>query len=195
MQEAAHPFSAWESFYVIVGSSGAALTGLQFVVIALTTELRRRRTTDQFDAFATPTVVHFCAALVISCILSAPWQELSNAGLLIGAIGAAGLIYTGLVVRRVKRQTIYAPVLEDWVFHTALPFLAYAAVLSGAITLAHHTVDALFGVASASILLLLVGIHNAWDTVTYLAAENGDGAVAEKQSGDARGASDESQAK
>ena len=26
--------SAWEAFYVIVGSSAAALTGLQFVVIA-----------------------------------------------------------------------------------------------------------------------------------------------------------------
>ena len=38
MQEPTSPIAAWESFYVIVGSSGAALTGLQFVVIALTTE-------------------------------------------------------------------------------------------------------------------------------------------------------------
>jgi hypothetical protein len=29
----------WESFYVIVGSSSAALTGLQFVVIALVADL------------------------------------------------------------------------------------------------------------------------------------------------------------
>ena len=32
--------SAWESFYVIVGSSGGALIGLQFVVITLTAERR-----------------------------------------------------------------------------------------------------------------------------------------------------------
>jgi len=32
------PIVAWESFYVIVGSSGAALTGLQFVVMALVAE-------------------------------------------------------------------------------------------------------------------------------------------------------------
>ncbi|SRR6266851_5054040 len=45
MQEAARlPLAAWESFYVIVGSSGAALTGLQFVVIALIAESRRRST-------------------------------------------------------------------------------------------------------------------------------------------------------
>lgn len=41
MEEAVRsPLVAWESFYVIVGSSGAALTGLQFVVIALIAESR-----------------------------------------------------------------------------------------------------------------------------------------------------------
>jgi hypothetical protein len=44
MEEARSPLVAWESFYVIVGSSGAALTGLQFVVIALIAEVRKRST-------------------------------------------------------------------------------------------------------------------------------------------------------
>jgi hypothetical protein len=42
MEEARSPLVAWESFYVIVGSSGAALTGLQFIVIALIAESRAR---------------------------------------------------------------------------------------------------------------------------------------------------------
>lgn len=171
MVEASNPLSAWESFYVIVGSSGAALTGLQFVAIALITELRSRRTAVQFEAFATPTVVHFCAALLISSILSAPWAELSSAAIPIAITGAGGLVYTALVVRRVKSQTIYAMVFEDWLFHTALPLLAYAMVLSAAVTLVNHTADALFGVASASLLLLFIGIHNAWDSVTYIATQ------------------------
>ena len=179
MQEPSNPISAWESFYVIVGSSGAALTGLQFVVIALTTEVRKRRSTAQFDAFGTPTVVHFCAALFISAILSAPWRELSSAALAIGVTGAFGLVYTTVVVRRVSKQTIYALVFEDWLFHTALPFLAYATLLSAALTVVHHTDDALFGVASASILLLFVGIHNAWDSVTFIAAMPEDADVPE----------------
>jgi hypothetical protein len=169
MLEAPNPFAAWESFYVIVGSSGAALTGLQFVAVALITELRTRRTTETFDAFATPTVVHFCAALLISSILSAPWQKVSSAAIPMAITGAGGLVYTALVVRRVRSQTLYAMVFEDWLFHTALPFLAYATVLSGGITLVGHTVDALFGIASASILLLFIGIHNAWDSVTFVA--------------------------
>ena len=73
MHEAAtSPLAACESFYVIVGSSAAALTGLQFVVIALVAEIRRRSTTGQIDAFDTPTIVHFAAALLVSSILSAP---------------------------------------------------------------------------------------------------------------------------
>jgi hypothetical protein len=181
MQEPTSLISAWESFYVIVGSSGAALTGLQFVVIALTTEVRQRRTTAQFDAFGTPTVVHFCAALFLSAILSAPWRELSSAALAIGITGAFGLVYTAVVVRRVRTQTVYALVFEDWLFHTGLPFLAYALLLSAALTLVHHTEDALFGVASASILLLFIGIHNAWDSVTFIAAVPEDVQIAEAQ--------------
>jgi hypothetical protein len=186
MQEPTNPFAAWESFYVIVGSSGAALTGLQFVVIALITELRKLRTTETFEAFATPTIVHFCAALLISSILSAPWHALSSAAIPLAITGAGGLLYTALVVRRVRRQTLYTPVFEDWLFHTALPFLAYATVLSAALTLVNHTVDALFGVASASILLLFIGIHNAWDSVTFIATQKGDGDTQEPGETDAK---------
>lgn len=175
MQEVTSPFSAWESFYVIVGSSGGALTGLQFVVIALMTELRKKRSSDQIDAFATPTIVHFCAALLISAILSAPWSEISSAAVAVGVVGGAGLPYSAVVGRRVRNQKGYDPVFEDWLFHTALPFLAYATMLSGALTLVHHTVDALFGIGSASVLLLFIGIHNAWDTVTFIAtSKEGD---------------------
>jgi hypothetical protein len=194
MQEATNPISAWESFYVIVGSSGAALTGLQFVVIALTTELRRRRSTAQFDAFGTPTIVHFCAALLISAILSAPWRELWSVAVAIGITGALGLLYMAVVMRRVRSQTLYALVFEDWLFHTALPFLAYATVLSAGLTLVHHTDDALFGVGSASILLLFIGIHNAWDSVTYISTMPEDGDTAFTDATEAGGAAEESQA-
>jgi len=169
------PFSAWENFYVIVGSSGAALTGLQFVVIALVTELQRKRSTDQIDAFATPSIVLFCAVLLLSAILSAPWHAIA-----VGITGGAGVVYTALVVRRVTHQTGYVLVFEDWLFHTGLPFVAYLTVLAASLTLVSHTVDAEFGLASASLLLLFVGIHNAWDTVTYIATDQSDAGVEEK---------------
>ncbi|HZS29133.1 MAG TPA: hypothetical protein VFB76_18040 [Candidatus Angelobacter sp.] len=66
------PLAAWENFYVIVGSSAGALTGLQFVVIALIAEGRTPGSMREIRAFGSPTIVHFCASLLISAILSSP---------------------------------------------------------------------------------------------------------------------------
>ena len=172
MGEAAlSPLAGWESFYVIIGSSAAALTGLQFVVIALVAEARARSTTREIDAFGTPTVVHFCAVLLVSAILSAPWRALSSVGFVLGACGIAGVVYAAIVVRRARRQTGYTPVLEDWIWHAALPLLAYAALCVAAVALARHPVSALFSIGATALLLLFIGIHNAWDAVTYITVE------------------------
>ena len=110
------PIDGWESFYVIVGSSGAALTGLQFVVIALVADARERSTnietnTDTIDAFGTPNVVHFSAVLLIAAILSAPWRSLASAAAAVGACRCVGLVYAVIVIRRARLQTGYKPVL------------------------------------------------------------------------------------
>jgi hypothetical protein len=60
-------------------------------------------------------------------------------------------------------------VAEDWIWHTILPALSYAAlVVAGAIAF-RHAVPALFVVASVALLLLYIGIHNAWDAAVWLA--------------------------
>jgi hypothetical protein len=169
----ASPLAAWETFYVIVGSSGAALTGLQFVVIALVAETRRRSSMKEIDAFGTPTIVHFCAALLVSAILTAPWRAIGSASVAVGICGAVGVVYGGLVLRRARRQTGYQPVFEDWLWHTALPLIAYAALFGAAIALRRHSHASLFIIAAAVVLLLFIGIHNAWDTVTYIALDAG----------------------
>src|SRR6266498_2323411 len=51
---AVSPFAAWESFYVIVGSSAAALTGLQFVVVVLGAEVNALTDVSGTRAFGTP---------------------------------------------------------------------------------------------------------------------------------------------
>lgn len=159
---------AWEAFYVIVGSSSAALTGLQFVVIVLGSDMHML-TPITMRAFATPTVVHFTAVLLVSAILSAPWHSLTYPALGLGTTGAAGVVYVVSIAMRARRQTDYVPVLEDWIFHTALPFIAYAAFLAAAIALPRHAVPSLFVVGGSAVLVLFVGIHNAWDAVTYIA--------------------------
>jgi hypothetical protein len=165
------PLLRWESFYVIVGSSAAALTGLQFVVIAVVGETRAPGSGETIGAFATPTIVHFGAVLWLSAVLSAPWNRLGTAAVVLGLTGAAGVVYGILVLMRARRQTGYKPVFEDWLWHTAFPLVAYAMVLLAALGLVKHATGGLFSVAGAALLLLFTGIHNAWDAVTYLTLE------------------------
>jgi hypothetical protein len=165
------PLAGWENFYVIIGSSAAALTGLQFVVIALIADIEKRSSLQQVDAFGTPTIVHFCAVLLVSAILSAPWREISNAAMAVGVCGAAGVVYVLIVVGRARRQTGYKPVLEDWLWHAVFPFVAYTALLVAAVLVPRDPAAVLFVIGAAALLLLFIGIHNAWDTVTYIVVE------------------------
>jgi hypothetical protein len=159
----------WANFYVIVGSSAGALTGLQFVVIALITEAEAARSMLEIRAFGTPTIVHFCVVLLISAIASAPWHTVSQAGTCLGLCGAAGMAYSLRVISHARKQTGYAPDAEDWFWYSVLPVVVYAMLLAGAILLVWRPAGALFVVAAAAVTLLFNGIHNAWDTVTFIA--------------------------
>jgi hypothetical protein len=169
VQEAAMPvLTAWQNFYVIIGSSAGALTGLMFVVITLLAGSRLQRSSEPVAAFNTPNVFHFGAALFVAAILCAPWQALWNVSLVLGLCGLWGIIYVTIVLRRLRRQTAYTPVLEDWLGHTIFPFIAYIALVVVAIMLPGDPTLALFLTGAATVLLLFIGIHNAWDNVSYL---------------------------
>ena len=173
METSAHAvLSQWENFYVIVGSSAGGLTGLMFVVVALVADSSMPRTPESMNAFGTPNVIHFLATLVIAAVLSVPWQRLKDPAHVIGFGALAGIVYVLVVLRRVLRQkeSGYKPVLEDWVWHLFLPMIAYTALFVGAAGLSHDQPWALFLIAAIALLLLFIGIHNAWDTVTYVVA-------------------------
>jgi len=165
------PLDAWENFYIIIGSSAGALTGLQFVVMALIAESRAEATNTTIDAFGTPTIMHFCAVLTLAAIVSAPWSSLTCAAILFGILGVSGVAYTTLVFIRTRRVTEYQPVLEDWIFHVVLPFVAYALLLVGAFSLVADAATALFMIGTMGLMLLFIGIHNAWDTVKFIVVE------------------------
>jgi len=76
-----------------------------------------------------------------------------------------------IVLRRARRQTDYEPVLEDWLWHIVFPLVSYTTLLVAAIVLPGYPAPALFVIAAATVLLLFIGIHNAWDNVTYIALE------------------------
>src|SRR5690349_21533299 len=105
------PFVAWENFYVIVGSSAAALTGLMFVVVALVADQNEVQSSENISTFGTPTVAHFCAVLIVSAILSAPWHTLVRPALTLGALGAVCLAYEAIILIKASRSQGYQPVM------------------------------------------------------------------------------------
>ena len=153
---------------MIVGSSAGALIGLQFVVLTLIAAMPMARGTAQAGAaFSTPNVVHFGAVLLLAGIVSAPWEAISPAANMWGLLGLSGIGYEIIVARRMRVQRVYKPVFEDWLFHVLLPLVAYAMLAVAALMAGSHLRAALFGIGAAALLLLFIGIHNAWDAVTY----------------------------
>jgi hypothetical protein len=165
------PLADWQTFFFLVGSSAAGLTGLQFVVIALIAESRRRATGREIEAFTTPTIVHFGGVLLVAAIVSAPWHGLSRVALSLGACGVAGMTYVLVIVVRARRLTTYQVVFADWLWHVLLPLIAYALLVVSAALLPGQAHRALFVIGATALLILFIGIHNAWDTVTYITVD------------------------
>src|SRR5215210_6330923 len=97
------PLNGWENFYVIVGSSAGALIGLQFVVMTLIAGRPGNRGDAQAgDTFSTPSVVHFGVVLLLSALISAPWDGIGAVALLSGVVGLGGIVYAVVVARRMR---------------------------------------------------------------------------------------------
>ena len=164
------PLAPWSSFYVMIGSSAAALTGLVFVVITIMRGGEAGHANrDGISVFTTPTVIHFCVALYVAAVLVAPWPTIADPAALLAVAGIYGIVHIVRVWFRARRFESYTPDLEDWTWYTILPLMAYASLLIAAFAMRQQTVPALFGAAFATVLLIFTGIRNAWDVVTYLA--------------------------
>jgi hypothetical protein len=173
MAEPSLSLEAWTNFYVIVGSSAGGLTGLTFVVIAFVADAHAVRPTG-LRAFITPTIVHFGSALALSALMNVPGLSVREFGFCIGGFGLLGMLYSAGTVRHVRRTsatTQYQLVAEDWIWNVILPTATYLALLVAGLTLEAHTVAALRTTAAASLALLLIGIHNAWDIAVWFTAE------------------------
>jgi hypothetical protein len=160
--------TGWGNYHMVVGSAAGALIGLQFVVMTLIATMPVGHTDAQAgDTFGTPNVVHFGVVLLLAAIGCAPWPAVDFIAALWGLVGLAGLVYLIVVARRMRAQTAYHPVFEDRLFHVLLPFVAYAVLAGSALTVIFAARLALFVIGGVELLLLFIGIHNAWDTVTY----------------------------
>jgi hypothetical protein len=166
--------AGWESFYVITGSSSAGLIGLMFVVVTLASGNARVHGTEGLSAFATPSVVHFAAVLLIAALLSMPGQTPVSLTVCLSAAATLGLLYSVRVIARALRQRGYEPEWLDWVWYILLPTAAYLTLLVATATLRRHPTFALYLVGGVDLGLLFIGMHNAWDTAVWVSTHPRD---------------------
>jgi hypothetical protein len=165
--------SNWQNFYMLIGTAAATLTGLMFVATTLVAGIDTHVPTANAgtSAYSTPTVVQFGIVLLLAGILSAPWQTYSILSMLLGVLGLGMVFYSIIVLRRIRRVPYYQSTLEDWLWYMTFPLFANILLIVSALVLPKNPSSALYILGSAMMLLLLVGIRNAWDMVTFLAIE------------------------
>ena len=162
--------AGWENFYVITGSCAGGLTGITFVIITLIRDVQRLGPTHTgLRAFVTPTIVHFSGVLALAAYLSMPHQGVMSLSVGFAAAGLGGLIYGGVIAANLRRPgSVYIPVHEDWIWNVALPAVVYGALLVMGFLIWRRPLQALYGVGAASLVLLFIGIRNAWDLAVWM---------------------------
>jgi hypothetical protein len=95
--------------------------------------------------------------LLLAALSRVPWPTIAAPAVLWAVVGCAGIVYVAIVLRRMRRQGVYEPQFEDWLFHIVLPVTAYAVLTLSAVATIVLARESLFGVAAASLLLLFIG--------------------------------------
>jgi hypothetical protein len=168
------PLGVWQNFYVIVGSSAGALTGLTFIVITLAADANRQSQAPAtrllgLRAFITPTTVHFGSALWLAALMNVPGQTVDSLALCLGASGLVLIVYCARVTYwMIQTSPVYTLFVSDWIWNACLPLLAHLCLLATALLLPGYPLVSLYAVAAVTLLLLFIGIHNAWDVVAWI---------------------------
>jgi hypothetical protein len=168
-------FQDWENFYILIGSAAGALIGLLFVVVTLTSNLERERALWASRLFMTPTVVMFSTVLVVGAIATAPRMSRAIQEVLIGGIAAAGLAYGAIIARDLfkRRREDRGMHWTDPVCYGLLPAVWFGALAIADISALGSPGLSAYAVGAVMIAMLLTGIRNAWDLITWIAPRGG----------------------
>jgi hypothetical protein len=157
----------WHDFYLVVGTGAAALTGLLFVIVTLGPHVVASHTRNA-RAFVSPIATHFTTVLIGSSLMLVPELPMPALGSLLGIGGLGGLIYTVWTGVHQRWRESELPFL-DWVWFVALPVVCYALILASGVAIGMNLVIGLYGIAATMLLMIVVGIRNAWDVVLWVA--------------------------
>jgi hypothetical protein len=161
----------WHDFYVLVGTGGAALTGLLFVVVSLGPNVVAQRVGRGVRAFISPIATHFIFAFVLACIMLAPGMPGPILATCLAGGGLGGAFYTGWTSVHVQARNLS---MLDRIWFAWLPLLIFLFLFACALAVLAHWELALYGIAAATVMLIVTGLRNAWDIVLWMAQQPRD---------------------
>src|SRR5580704_14168093 len=159
----------------MVGSAGAGLIGLFFVVVTLTQGFDRDRALRGASLYMTPSLIHFAVVLSMSAVAVAPGLPIPATAGLFAAVALVGLgnavwATIGIAFRRLGPE---APHWSDvWLYGVA-PSAIYTGLLIAAVGLSEELAWAAYANAALLLALLLIGVRNSWDLITWMAPMRG----------------------
>ena len=167
-------FQGWDNFFFMLGSAAAGLIGLMFVVVTLTAGFDQSRRLWGQKLYLTPTVLQFAMVLVVSAVALAPGLSAAATAAVLAAIGLFGLANEVRTSAGIADPGSGGPPshwTDVWAYGV---FPAAIYLLLCAVSIVIWTAAAAWAgdaVAALALALLLSGIRNAWDLVTWIAPQ------------------------
>jgi hypothetical protein len=160
---------SWHEFYAALGAASATLVGLLFVAATVGSGVFSADRRAPMRVFLSASVVHFSGILAVCLIVLAPIQSWLAFGLMILGCGGFGLVYCGLILRDMVRDGLNATIdLEDRVWYVVVPVIGYLLEAATGMALAARLDIGCTALAVAVGVLMLVGVHNAWDITVWI---------------------------
>jgi hypothetical protein len=158
----------WHEFYMLLGTASATLVGLLFVAATVGSGVFTSGRLAALRVFLSASVIHFSTILIACLVVLAPGENWLSLGLMIAGCGVFGLAYYGLAWRDMQRDGLTKRIdLEDRIWYAALPVIGYLFETACGIALACRLNEACTALALSMGMLLIVGIHNAWDITVW----------------------------
>jgi len=170
-------FEQWDSFYVITGGAAAGLIGLLFVVVTLNGGRDRAQALRAVSIYMTPTVVNFAVVLATSAVAVAPQHTVLATAAVLGVGTLVGLANASwaCIAMRSRTPGNEPPHWSDFWLYGAAPFAICLSLAAADAALWAQATWAVYAIAGLMLGLLMLGIRNAWDLVTWLAPQRGGG--------------------
>jgi hypothetical protein len=159
---------SWQNFYLLMGGASATLVGLMFVAIWLGSNFFTEQTVVGIRTFVSPTLMHFVYVLITSAVLVIPTVTRTFLGivLLLTGLISLGISLSGVPYMHHQYRTQQTD-MTDWMWYFLIPSASYLLYVVSGVALLKGAGQAFNALAGATVLLLIVGIHNAWDLVVW----------------------------